>query len=203
MNEAAIDGLDWDKGDGLLPVVVQDADSGTVLMVGYQDREALRVTMQRRRVVFFSRSKQRLWEKGETSGNFLEVLGVTTDCDSDALLIRARPAGPTCHTGEKACFTDSEPPLATLAELERTITARANARAPSASYTATLLAAGVQRIAQKVGEEGVETALAAVTGSDKALAGEAADLLYHLIVLLQARGMRLSDVVGTLAERQK
>lgn len=203
MNEAAIDGLDWARGNGLLPVVVQDADSGTVLMVAYQDRKALRETMKRRRAVFFSRSKRRLWEKGETSGNYLEVVGVTTDCDADAILIRARPAGPTCHTGEKACFTDSEPPLATLAELERTIAARANAREPSASYTASLLAAGVKRIAQKVGEEGVETALAAVTGSDKALAAEAADLLYHLIVLLSSRGMQLSDVVGTLAERQK
>ncbi|MBW3567613.1 MAG: phosphoribosyl-AMP cyclohydrolase, partial [Proteobacteria bacterium] len=118
MNEAAIEGLDWKKSDGLLPVVVQDADSGTVLMVGYQDRAALHETVRRRRVVFFSRSSQRLWEKGETSGNHLEVVGVTTDCDADAVLIRARPAGPTCHTGEKACFTDSEPPLATLELLQ-------------------------------------------------------------------------------------
>lgn len=202
MNPAAIDGLDWDKGGGLLPAVVQDADTGAVLMVGYQNRDALRETLSRRRVVFFSRSRQALWKKGETSGNTLHLVAVTMDCDADALLIRARPAGPTCHTGETACFADAEPPLAMLAELERVIVARANERAPSGSYTAKLLAGGVQRIAQKLGEEGVETALAAVNGSDRQLADEAADLVYHLIVLLASRGLRLADVAGTLAARR-
>ena len=203
MNEAAIERLDWEKGDGLLPAVVQDADTGTVLMLGYQDRAALRATLERRRVVFFSRSRQRLWEKGETSGNHLHLVAVVADCDADTLLIRARPAGPVCHTNSAACFADSEPPLAMLAELERTIGERAATRAPSGSYTAKMLAAGVQRIAQKVGEEGVETALAAVAGDDDELAGEAADLLYHLVLLLHARGMRLADVAGTLAERRR
>ncbi|HEX2140568.1 MAG TPA: bifunctional phosphoribosyl-AMP cyclohydrolase/phosphoribosyl-ATP diphosphatase HisIE [Woeseiaceae bacterium] len=203
MNEAAIEALDWEKGGGLLPAVIQDADTGTVLMVGYQDRAALRATLERRRVVFFSRSRQELWEKGETSGNHLHLVAVTADCDSDALLIRARPAGPTCHTNNKACFADSEPPLAMLAELERTVTERAAERGPSGSYTAKMLAAGVERIAKKVGEEGVETALAGVVGDDDALAGEAADLLYHLVLLLQSRGMRLADVAGTLAARRR
>lgn len=203
MNLSAIEQLDWSKGDGLLPAVVQDADTGAVLMVGYQDREALRETLARRRVVFFSRSRGTLWEKGETSGNSLLLVGITTDCDADALLIRARPLGPTCHTGDKACFADSEPALTSIAELERVVTARQSRTGPSGSYTAQLLAGGVQRIAQKVGEEGVETALAAVNGSDSELAAEAADLLYHLVVLLKARGMSLADVAGTLAARQK
>lgn len=201
MNETFIENLDWDKGNGLLPVIVQDADTGTVLMLGYQDRAALRETLEKRRVVFFSRTRGTRWEKGETSGNHLALVTVKTDCDADALLIHARPAGPVCHTGDAACFADAQPPLAMFAELERTVGARAAARAPSGSYTARLLAAGVQRIAQKLGEEGVETALAAVAGNDVALADEAADLLYHLIVLLQARGMKLSDVAGTLASR--
>ena len=202
MNEAMLKNLDWERNNGLMPAIVQDADTGTVLMLGYQDRDALRETLQRKRVVFFSRSRNERWEKGATSGNHFELVGLTTDCDADTVLLRVRPVGPACHTGEKACFADAEPPLAMLAELERTVMARANARGPSGSYTATLLAAGVNRIAQKVGEEGVETAVAAVSGSDDRLAGEAADLLYHLIVLLQARGMRLADVAGTLASRQ-
>lgn len=203
MNESAVSELDWNKGNGLLPAVVQDADTGTVLMIGYQNEAALRETRKRGRVVFFSRSRQTLWEKGESSGNSLHVIAITTDCDSDALLIRARPAGPACHTGATACFTDASPPLAVLAELERTVATRAAAQEPSGSYTAQLLAAGVQRVAQKLGEEGVETALAAVSRDDRALADEAADLLFHLIVLLKSRGMSLADVAGTLAARQK
>lgn len=203
MNEAAIERLDWDKGGGLLPTVVQDADSGAVLMVGYQDRAALRATLERRRVVFFSRSRQRLWEKGETSGHHLHLVAVAPDCDADALLIRARPAGPTCHTNAKSCFADSEPAFAVLADLERTIAERAATPAPSGSYTARMLAAGVQRIARKVGEEAVETVLAAVSGEESELADEAADLLYHLILLLHARGIRLTDVAATLASRQR
>lgn len=203
MNEAAIEGLDWGKGDGLLPAIVQDADTGTVLMLGYQNRAALRATLERQRVVFFSRSRQQLWEKGETSGNYLHLVAVVTDCDADALLIRARPAGPTCHTKAVSCFADSEPVFAIFAELERTVGERSAAAVPSDSYTAQMLAAGVQRIAQKVGEEAVETALAAVSGGTTELAGEAADLLYHLILLLYARGMRLADVAETLRVRRR
>lgn len=201
MNEAAIETLDWNKGDGLLPAIVQDADTGAVLMVGYQNRAALHATLARRRVVFFSRSRQVLWEKGETSGNSLALVAVTPDCDADALLIRARPSGPVCHTGAPACFADSEPPLAMLAELEQIVDRRADESQPAESYTARLLNAGTQRIAQKLGEEGVETALAAVADDDDAFLGEAADLMYHLIVLLRARDLRLADVAGTLAAR--
>jgi phosphoribosyl-ATP pyrophosphohydrolase/phosphoribosyl-AMP cyclohydrolase len=203
MNQTAINELDWGKGDGLLPAIVQDADSGSVLMLGYQNRDALAETFARGRVVFFSRSRQTLWEKGETSGNTLHLVDARPDCDGDTLLIRARPAGPTCHTGAPACFADAEPPLAILTELERTVDKRAAANDPSESYTARLLAKGPRRIAQKVGEEGVETALAAVGGSDEELANESADLLYHLIVLLRARGLRLTDAAAVLAARRQ
>lgn len=198
-----LDALDWDKsGNGLLPSIVQDADSGTVLMLGYQDRDALEQTLARGRVVFWSRSKQRLWEKGETSGNTLEFIGATHDCDNDTLLIHARPTGPVCHTGAPACFTDAEPPLAFIATLERLIAQRRGAD-PGSSYTASLLADGVKRIAQKVGEEGVETALAATAGDRDELRSEAADLLYHLLVLLQASDLDLRDVVAELAQRHR
>ncbi|MDX1443230.1 MAG: bifunctional phosphoribosyl-AMP cyclohydrolase/phosphoribosyl-ATP diphosphatase HisIE [Gammaproteobacteria bacterium] len=197
------DSLDWDKsGDGLLPAVVQDADTGTVLMLGYQDRTALEETFRRGRVVFFSRSRQELWEKGETSGNTLEFVGATPDCDLDTILIHARPTGPVCHTGAPACFSDAEPPLAFLAALERVVTSRKDADADS-SYTAKLFADGVKRIAQKVGEEGVETALAATAGEEDELRSEAADLLYHLTVLLAASGLSLRDVISELESRHR
>lgn len=195
--------LDWNKsGDGLLPAIVQDADTGTVLMLGYQDRTALEETFRRGKVVFRSRSRNTLWEKGETSGNALEFVGATPDCDNDTLLIHARPTGPVCHTGAPACFSDSEPPLAFLAELERVIASRGDAD-PDESYTARLLREGIRRIAQKVGEEGVETALAATAGDDAELQSEAADLLYHLLVLLHAHGLPLRKVVAELAERHR
>lgn len=197
----AFDELDWSKsGDGLLPAVVQDADTGTVLMVGYQDRTALEETFRRGKVVFFSRSRQELWEKGETSGNTLEFFGATPDCDRDAILIHARPTGPVCHTGAPACFSDAEPPLAFLAALERVVAARRDSD-PDTSYTAALFASGVKRIAQKVGEEGVETALAATAGDSAELRAESADLLYHLIVLLQASGLSLREVIAELESR--
>lgn len=202
MNEAMIERLDWNKGNGLMPAVVQHADSGAVLMVGFQNAEALRQTLRRKRVVFWSRTKRRLWEKGETSGNFLNVIAVTSDCDADALLIRVRPAGPVCHTGEAACFTDAEPALAAIAALEEIVHRRANPNADE-SYTARLFAQGIRRIAQKLGEEGVETALAGAVGDERDLREEAADLVYHLIVLLCARGLRLADVAGALASRRK
>ncbi|QCO67798.1 bifunctional phosphoribosyl-AMP cyclohydrolase/phosphoribosyl-ATP diphosphatase HisIE [Luteimonas yindakuii] len=193
-----IDSLDWNKSGGLLPAVVQDADSLRVLMLGYMDRQALQATCATRQVTFFSRSRNRLWTKGETSGNTLELVAIETDCDSDALLVRARPRGPTCHLGRASCFVDA--PHDVMAALDALVASRVDAPA-DASYTARLFAGGVRRIAQKVGEEGVETALAAVAEGDGALLGEAADLLYHLVVLLRARGLGWADVQRVLAAR--
>ena len=201
---ADIDSIAWDKSAGLVPAIVQDAQTGAVLMLGYMNREALRLTLERSRVVFFSRSKQRLWEKGETSGNTLQLVDVRIDCDNDTLLISALPTGPVCHNGTATCFGD-EPvseveQLAFLAALERVVAARI-AESPEGSYTARLYAQGVKRIAQKVGEEGLEVALAGVGENDSQLLGESADLLYHLLVLLKVRGLSLQQVVGELRKR--
>jgi phosphoribosyl-ATP pyrophosphohydrolase/phosphoribosyl-AMP cyclohydrolase len=194
---------DWQKGAGLLPAVVQDADTQQVLMLGYMNAEALEQTLATKRVTFFSRSKNRLWVKGETSGHFLDLVSVTADCDSDALLVLARPNGPTCHRGTCSCFSEGGATGAGfLAELDRTVAARI-ASGDEKSYTARLVREGVTRIAQKVGEEGVETALAAVTGTSEQLAGEAADLLYHLIVLLRAKNLSLADALAVLESRHK
>ena len=192
------DALAWGKQDGLLPAIVQDADTLRVLMLGYMDREALASTLARGLVTFFSRSRQGLWTKGESSGNVLQLVDLCTDCDGDTLLVRARPAGPTCHLGRTSCFPDA--PGDFLRELDALVATRARER-PAGSYTTRLFAAGVRAIAQKVGEEGVETALAAVAQDDAALTGEAADLVYHLLVLLQARGLRWEDVAATLRVR--
>jgi len=193
-----IDALAWDKQGGLLPAVVQEADTLRVLMLGYMSRESLLATQASRRVTFFSRSRQQLWEKGETSGHALELVSIATDCDSDALLVLARPLGPTCHTGATSCFVDA--PADAVSELDATI-ARRRASSADASYTRRLFDAGIARIAQKVGEEGVETALAAVTADAVALRGEAADLAYHLLVLLQARGLDWNAVRAELRLR--
>lgn len=192
------DTLAWDKQGGLLPAIVQDARTLRVLMLGYMDRAALDATRASGHVTFFSRSRQRLWKKGEQSGHVLDLVSIDIDCDRDTLLVLAHPHGPTCHLGRSSCFADA--PAATLAELDALIETRERAR-PAGSYTTTLFEAGVARIAQKVGEEGVETALAAVTANDAALAGEAADLLYHLLVLLRARGLSLDDALGVLRAR--
>ncbi len=190
--------LDWTKGDGLLPVVVQDAVTLRVLMLGYMNREALDATLASGKVTFYSRSKQRLWTKGESSGHVLELHAIETDCDNDTLLIRAVPHGPTCHLQRTSCFADA--PGSFLAELDALIARRERER-PAGSYTTRLFDEGVRRIAQKVGEEGVETALAAVAQDEAALLGESADLLYHLLVLLRSRGRGLADVEALLAER--
>lgn len=204
MKPEEIGGLAWDKGDGLLPAVVQHAGTGTVLMLGYMNQEALGLTLSQGRVTFFSRSRQQLWTKGETSGNFLETVAVTTDCDRDALLVQALPAGPVCHAGTATCFPAAAPTaaesLAFLMRLERVIAERI-AELPEGSYTARLYAQGPRRIAQKIGEEGVELALAAVTNDDAAVVAEAADLLYHLALLLKQRGLSLTAVVNELALR--
>jgi len=195
--------LDWAKGDGLLPAVVQHWRSGAVLMLGYMNADALAQTQQTGKVTFFSRSKQRLWTKGETSGHFLLLKSLRGDCDNDTILIQAEPIGPTCHKGTQSCFGDgAEPPLAFLAELDALVAQRERER-PAGSYTTKLFEGGVRRIAQKVGEEGVETALAAVAQDEAALRSESADLIFHLLVLLRARGVEFADVVEELRARHK
>ncbi len=200
MQPDAIAGLAWDNQDGLLPAIVQDVSTQRVLMLGYMDRQALRITLDTCRVTFFSRSRQRLWTKGETSGNTLALVSIQADCDSDTLLVQAHPNGPTCHLGVPSCFPDA--PANMLSDLDALIAARERER-PEDSYTTKLFAAGVRRIAQKVGEEGVETALAAVAQDDAALLGESADLVYHLLVLLRARGLSFDDVNQVLADRHR
>jgi len=197
------DKLAWDKMDNLLPAIVQDALSGKVLMQGYMNQDALAKTLETGKVTFFSRSKQRLWTKGETSGNTLDLVSVACDCDQDSLLVLANPNGPTCHTGVESCWFDGNTPAFTfLADLERVLAARKDAD-PKSSYTASLYNKGIKRIAQKVGEEGVETALAATVHDKEELKNEAADLLYHLTVLLQASDMSLNDALNVLRERHK
>lgn len=196
--------LDFAKSGGLLPAIVQHAGSGAVLMLGYMNAEALAATLQRKRVVFYSRSKQRLWEKGETSGHTLDVVDIAGDCDADTILITALPRGPVCHTGTLTCFGDGPrtraEKLAFLGTLQDIIAERATQQ-PESSYTAKLLASGQKRIAQKVGEEGLETALAGVAEPDDSLLGEAADLLFHLSVLLRSRGLTLEQVIDELVRR--
>lgn len=202
-----IESLAWEKQDGLLPAIVQDADSHRVLMLGYMSREALAKTIELQQITFFSRSKQRLWTKGESSGHVLTLVSLEVDCDKDTLLVQARPHGPTCHLGTQSCFpsapgNDSEHDADdVLGELDDLIRLR-EADRPPGSYTTKLFDSGIKRIAQKVGEEGLETALAAVVEDDDALLGEAADLVYHLLVLLRMRGLSLADVERVLAARR-
>lgn len=195
--------LDWDKVDGLMPAIVQDCHSGRVLMLGYMNREALEKTQATGQVTFFSRTKNRLWTKGETSGHVLQLRDLSTDCDQDTLLAMVEPIGPTCHLGNVSCFNDQQlPSLSFLAELEQVLASRKGAD-PASSYTASLYAKGTKRIAQKVGEEGVETALAATVHDHEELVSESADLIYHLTVLLQQEGLQLTDVVNKLKARHK
>jgi phosphoribosyl-ATP pyrophosphohydrolase/phosphoribosyl-AMP cyclohydrolase len=203
MTPAQIEKLDWNKGEGLLPAIVQDARSGKVLMLGYMNSDALRQTLEHQRVTFFSRSKNRLWTKGETSGNYLELVTVTADCDNDSLLVTAHPKGPTCHTGSERCFGDVKTDSADLAFLSRleSVIAQRIAEKPEGSYTARIWAQGPTKMSQKVGEEGVEVALAGATQSDERLISESADLLFHLALLLKSRNLSLSDAVAELAHR--
>ena len=204
MTPEKIRALDWSKDNGLLPAIVQNARTGRVLMLGYMNRVTLQETLDGGRVVFHSRSRGGRWLKGETSGHFLNVVQVSADCDNDTLLVLADPVGPTCHKGTPSCFADAAATdgqrLAFLSILETTIAHRI-AEKPDGSYTARLFAQGPSRIAQKLGEEGVETALAAVTRDDKGVIGECADLLYHLLVLLKSRNLSLADVVAELGSR--
>lgn len=199
LTAADIARLDFAKQGGLLPAIIVDP-AGGVRMLGYMNREALDETFRRGRVVFFSRSRGRLWEKGETSGNTLEFIEARTDCDRDALLIRARPRGPVCHLGTSGCFGEPPAPLAFLTELEAVIAERI-AQRPEGSYTARLYSEGVNRMAQKVGEEALEVALAAVSEGEAKLVAESADLIYHLALLLKSRGLSLERIAAELRAR--
>ncbi|CAI0763150.1 MULTISPECIES: bifunctional phosphoribosyl-AMP cyclohydrolase/phosphoribosyl-ATP diphosphatase HisIE [Serratia] len=194
--------LDWEKTDNLMPAIVQHAVSGEVLMLGYMNQEALAATEQSGKVTFFSRTKQRLWTKGESSGHFLNVVSITPDCDNDTLLILVNPIGPTCHLGNTSCFYPANSDWGFLYQLEQLLAERKTA-SPDSSYTASLYASGTKRIAQKVGEEGVETALAATVNDREELTNEASDLIYHLLVLLQDQDLDLSKVIGRLRERHQ
>ncbi len=195
--------IDFEKSGGLVPAIVQNADTLQVLMLGYMNAEALKATQDSGLVTFYSRSRQTLWQKGETSGNTLSLVDISIDCDNDTLLVKARPAGPTCHLGTVSCFGSAGPEgLGWLAKLSDIIQTRATAD-PKTSYTARLLQGPLTRTAQKVGEEGVETVIAALVASKEELVGEAADLVYHLMVLLAAKELSLGDVVAELEGRYK
>ncbi|MGL6017277.1 MAG: bifunctional phosphoribosyl-AMP cyclohydrolase/phosphoribosyl-ATP diphosphatase HisIE [Gibbsiella quercinecans] len=194
--------LDWEKTDNLMPAIIQHAVSGEVLMLGYMNPAALAATEESGKVTFFSRTKQRLWTKGESSGNFLNVVSITPDCDNDTLLVLANPVGPTCHQGTSSCFHPATSDWGFLFQLEQLLAERKNA-SPDTSYTAKLYASGTKRIAQKVGEEGVETALAATVHDREELTNEASDLVYHLLVLLQDQDLDLSKVIGCLRARHQ
>jgi phosphoribosyl-ATP pyrophosphohydrolase/phosphoribosyl-AMP cyclohydrolase len=198
-----LENLDFEKSSGLLPAIVQHAQTQQVLMLGYVNKESLAKTIDTGRVTFYSRSRETLWTKGESSGNTLTLISLETDCDQDTLLIQALPKGPTCHLGTTSCFNDKGPEgLGFLAYLEALIEGRKTADKDS-SYTASLLQGPLRRAAQKVGEEGVETALAAVAETNGKLTSEAADLLYHLMVLLAAKDVKFADVIAELEERHK
>lgn len=197
-----INQLDWAKVDNLMPAIIQHAVSGEVLMLGYMNQEALSVTQSSGKVTFYSRTKERLWTKGETSENYLNVVSITPDCDNDTLLVLVNPVGPTCHKGNNSCFHPAETDWAFLYQLEELLASRKTAD-PESSYTAKLYASGTKRIAQKVGEEGVETALAATVNDRFELKNEASDLMYHLLVLLQDQDLNLSAVIDNLRQRHK
>ena len=199
--------IDFGKnGDGLVPVIIQDDATLRVLMLGYMNDEAYRKSMKEGRVTFFSRSKGRLWTKGETSGNFLNIRSVSTDCDNDALLIRVEPVGPTCHTGSRSCFEagrDAVPDNEGFIRRLQTVIRQRHKDMPEGSYTTRLFTEGVNKMAQKVGEEAVETVIEAVAGNDPAFIYEASDLIYHLLVLLESKGFSISDLEDELAKRHK
>ena len=190
------------SSDGLIPVIVQDNITNVVLMLGYMNQEAFEKTQQEKRVTFFSRSKNRLWTKGEESGNFLNVDSLLIDCDNDTILIKATPVGPTCHTGADTCFNEKNVSTNFLTELETIIRDRKN-NPTDKSYTASLFAKGINKIAQKVGEEAVEVVIEAKDNNDELFINEASDLLYHYLILLQAKGFKLNDIINNLKKRNK
>jgi phosphoribosyl-AMP cyclohydrolase / phosphoribosyl-ATP pyrophosphohydrolase len=195
--------IDFEKNNGLVPAIVQDAKTGKVLMLGYMNEEALKKTQESGKVTFFSRSKKRLWTKGETSGNFLHFKSMAIDCDQDTVLIKANPTGPVCHTGQDTCFNEeNNTGIAFLSELEGLIKERKK-NMPEGSYTTELFNEGINKIAQKVGEEAVEVVIDAVANNHERVKEESADLLYHLLVLLAAKDIGLNEVVDVLQKRHK
>ena len=203
MKDINIDQVDWEKGDGLVPAVIQDVQNGHVLMLGYMNQAALSHTINNGKVTFFSRSKNRLWTKGETSGNWIYYVKGEIDCDADAILIQARPHGPVCHTGSISCFNDIAPNNMQFLDQLGLLIADRHAAMPAGSYTTSLFADGKDRIAQKIGEEGVELALARMKDDKTEIANETADLLFHTMVLLQDAGLTLGDVIKVLEERYR
>lgn len=194
--------IDFEKSGGLVPAIVQDADTRNVLMLGYMNEEAYRKTIETKKVTFFSRSRQKLWTKGETSGNFLNLVSIKSDCDNDTLLVRVHPDGPVCHKGTDTCLGEKNEknPLLFLSELQDFIEKR-HEEMPEGSYTTSLFKDGLNRMAQKVGEEALETVIEAVNGTDDRLIYEASDMFYHLIVLLTGKGLRIEDIARELTER--
>ena len=203
MPDINLDKIDWDKGQGLVPAIVQNIDNGQILMLAYMNRAALLQTISSKKVTFFSRSKNRLWTKGEASGNWLDFISGEMDCDADTLLIQARPRGPSCHTGSVTCFNDHKPSNIGFLDQLGMLIAERHKTMPEGSYTSSLFAKGKARIAQKVGEEGVELALARMKDDGVEMANEAADLLFHIMVLLEDAGLSLADAVHVLQNRHK
>ncbi len=195
--------INFDKGSGLVPAIVQDANTKSVLMLGYMNREAYDKTVESGKVTFYSRSKNRLWTKGEESGNFLELVSIKNDCDEDTLLVQAKPVGPTCHKGTDTCWAeDNQASYGFLSRLEDVIADRKN-NPSGKSYTSSLFQKGINKVAQKVGEEAVEVVIEAKDDNEELFLNESADLLYHYLILLQAKGYTLKDVVKILEERHK
>lgn len=196
--------IDFAKGDGLVPAIIQDVNTLQVLMLGYMNQEAYEKTCQENKVTFFSRTKNRLWTKGEESGNFLNVVSMRLDCDRDTLLIQVIPQGPTCHLGTQTCWAgEKDTRFGVLSELENTISQRLNSGNSEKSYIASLKEKGIDKIAQKVGEEAVETVIEALRSNDELFLNESADLLFHYLILLQAKGYKLDDVLKILESRKK
>ncbi|MBF4472065.1 MULTISPECIES: bifunctional phosphoribosyl-AMP cyclohydrolase/phosphoribosyl-ATP diphosphatase HisIE [Flavobacterium] len=196
--------IDIKSAHGLIPAIIQDSETKNVLMLGYMNEESLQKTIETQKVTFFSRSKQRLWTKGEESGNFLELVDIKNDCDGDTLLIQAKPVGPTCHTGADTCWQEpNAQEYGFISHLENTIKTRRENADSEKSYVASLFEKGINKIAQKVGEEAVEVVIEAKDDNDDLFLSESADLLFHYLILLQAKGYQLNDVVNVLKGRQK
>lgn len=196
--------IDFTKNNGLIPAIIQDNETKTVLMLGYMNQEALDTTLETQKVTFFSRSKNRLWTKGEESGNFLNLVSIKNDCDNDTLLIQVNPVGPTCHTGSDTCWQEeNNSTYSFLSKLENTIQERKENATSEKSYVASLFEKGMNKIAQKVGEEAVEVVIEAKDNNDDLFLSESADLLFHYLILLQAKGFKLNDVVEVLKSREK
>ncbi|MEO6177270.1 MAG: bifunctional phosphoribosyl-AMP cyclohydrolase/phosphoribosyl-ATP diphosphatase HisIE [Flavobacterium circumlabens] len=196
--------IDIKSSHGLIPAIIQDSETKNVLMLGYMNEESLQKTIDTQKVTFYSRSKQRLWTKGEESGNFLNLVSIKNDCDGDTLLIQAKPVGPTCHTGADTCWQEeNKENYGFISELEKTIAVRRENADSEKSYVASLFEKGINKIAQKVGEEAVEVVIEAKDDNDDLFLSESADLLFHYLILLQAKGFQLNDVVDVLKKRQK